>query len=178
MLLELTGSAKELDLLRRESGGHRWQRVPPTERKGRMQTSTVTVAVMEPKPEASWVLNDRDIEMRFTKDSGPGGQHRNKTESAVVLTHLPTRISARGTGKCQHNNRRIAREMLEARVAEYYGEREREALVARRREQVGSGQRGDKIRTYALQNDLVHDHRSGVKVGVKRILDGQLQLLA
>lgn len=116
--------------------------------------------------------------MKFTKDSGPGGQHRNKTESCVVLTHLPTKITAKSSGKCQHQNRKLAREMLEARVAALYSERESEQLAAVRRAQVGSGQRGDKIRTYAMQNDMVHDHRSGAKVAVKRILEGQLQLLA
>jgi peptide chain release factor 1 len=152
--------------------------VPPTERKGRVHTSTVTVAVMEPELASTSVLRDQDIDMKFTKSSGPGGQHRNKTESCVVLTHLPTKLTAQGSGKCQHNNRRVAREMLEARVSAYFGEREKQQLDARRRDQVGSGQRGDKIRTYALQNDLVQDHRSGAKVAVKRILEGHLQLLA
>ena len=151
--------------------------MPPTERKGRVHTSTVTVAVL-PVPEPSqFRLRDADIEMRFTKDTGPGGQHRNKTESAVVLTHRPTGIQAKSADRCQHANRRQARAVLEARVAEHFSEIDRTRLDADRRRPVGSGERGDKIRTYCLQHDAVTDHRSARRTSAARVLEGRLELL-
>ncbi len=137
----------------------------------------MTVAVL-PVPELTeFKLKDSDIRMVFTKDSGPGGQHRNKTESCVVLTHVPTGIQAKSSDRCQHANRRQARAVLEARVAEFVESGNRSRVNADRRSQVGSGQRGDKVRTYALQHDAVTDHRSGAKASAARVLQGFLEAL-
>jgi peptide chain release factor 1 len=144
-----------------ESGGHRWQRIPPTERRGRVQTSTVTVAVLDPDGIVGKSLDIRDVECVATRGSGPGGQHRNKTESCIVATHRPTGLQVRIDMRSQHESRRIAFKVLAARL--YEGERER-VLSQRdgiRREQVGSGMRGDKIRTYRVKDNAVHDHRTG-----------------
>lgn len=163
--------------LLQEAGGHRWQRVPPTEHRGRVHTSTVTIAVFEIKDEVNWVLRDSDIETFTTKDSGPGGQHRNKTESCVIMRHLPTGLEAKASTKSQHQNRRVARMMLEGRVQSHYNGLAKAQQDANRKAQVGSGMRGDKVRTYREQDDIVTDHISGAKCRLSDILIGKLELL-
>jgi peptide chain release factor 1 len=163
-----------IERLLAEAGGHRWQRVPPTERSGRVHTSTVTVAVLPVPAESAYRLRDTDIEIFTTRDSGPGGQHRNKTESAVVMRHRPTGIEAKAASKSQHTNRRTARETLEARVAGFYASRAAENLNDQRADQIGSGMRGDKVRTYRVRDDQVTCHRSGRKLRLQRVLRGEL----
>lgn len=172
----LTGS-DDLKILLTESGGHRWQRIPPTERKGRVHTSTVTVAVFEVKERSQWELKDSDIKTFTTKDSGPGGQHRNKTESCVIMRHLPTGIEAKASMKSQHQNKKTARAMLEARVSNFLSQIDRQSHENDRKTKVGSGMRGDKIRTYREQDDLVTDHISGKKARLSKILTGMLNLV-
>jgi peptide chain release factor 1 len=174
-LIILSGDEKLLRPLLQEAGGHRWQRIPPTERKGRVHTSTVTVAAFEVKPQITWCLRDADIEIFIAKDSGPGGQHRNKVESCVVIRHLPTGIEAKAAARCQHANRRAAREMLEARVAALFAGRDKAKVDAERSRMVGSGQRGDKVRTYRAQDDWVTDHRSGIKGRLSAVKAGHLE---
>lgn len=170
------GDARLLSLLRHEAGGHRWQRVSPTERRGRVHTSTVTVAVLE-LPERAYPLNERDIEVFVAKDSGPGGQHRNKTESCVVMRHRPTGIEAKAATKHQQRNRVIAREMLEARVHAFHDKQLREEVNSARQQQLGSGMRGDKVRSYRCQDDTVTDHRSGRKARLKDVMEGVIEPL-
>ena len=161
-----------------EAGGHRWQRVPPTEKRGRVHTSTVTVAVFECGAEAEWRIDDRDIEVFTTKDTGPGGQHRNKTESCGVMRHKPTGIEAKASARSQHQNRKAARAMLEARVRALMDAKATSSLAQNRRLQVGSGMRGDKIRTYREQDDVATDHRTGRKARLSRVRQGKIELLA
>lgn len=123
-------------------------------------------------------LRDEDIDTRVTRDTGPGGQHRNKTESCVVLTHLPTGIQAKAAAKCQHQNRREARQVLEQRVNEFMAGKHAQTLANERKSQVGSGQRGDKVRTYRTQDDSVVDQRSGRRARLRDVLAGRLELLA
>lgn len=137
----------------------------------------MTVAVFEEKPEAEWALAEKDIQTWTTKDTGPGGQHRNKVESCVVMRHLPTGIEAKAASKSQHANRRTAREMLEARVSAHYAEQARLHHAADRKSQVGCGARADKIRTYREQDDLVTDHRSGTKARLSQVRAGNLARL-
>jgi peptide chain release factor 1 len=172
--LIIEGTAKELRYLLNESGGHRWQRIPPTERRGRVHTSTVTVAVFEVKEERQWQLRESDITTFTTKDSGPGGQHRNKTESCVIMRHEPTKIEAKAASKSQFQNRRTARELLEHRVAQYIQAQSQRTADATRKNLVGSGMRGDKIRTYREQDGIVTDHRSNKKIRLKDVLRGNL----
>lgn len=123
-------------------------------------------------------LTRNDVDMRFTRDTGPGGQHRNKTDSCVVLTHRETGVSVKIDGRNQHQNRRVAFEVLNERLQQ---ESERTQLMARndlRAEQVGSGERGDKIRTYREQDDRVTDHRSGKTARLADVLKGRLDRLA
>lgn len=173
----LEGPANALGALLGESGGHRWQRVPPTERKGRVHTSTVTIAVFEVLPPDRWVLRDADIEVFTTRDSGPGGQHRNKTESCVVMRHLPTGIQAKSALKSQHQNRQLARASLEARVTACLAEQSAAVFAAARKAKVGTGMRADKIRTYRQQDDRVTDHRTGRTARLKVVLAGNLEAI-
>jgi len=145
-----------------EPGGHRWQRVPPNEKRGRVHTSTVTVAVLPEPTEAQVRINSRDLEYTTCRGSGPGGQHRNKTESAVQLTHLPSKITVRvENGRSQHQNRQTALELLRARLWAMEQERVVGARADDRKRQVGSGMRGDKRRTIRAQDGQVVDHVTG-----------------
>jgi peptide chain release factor 1 len=159
----------------KESGGHRWQRIPPTESKGRVHTSTVTVAVLPIIEEGQWTIPDRDIKIETARSSGKGGQHQNKTESAVTMRHLPTGITAYSGEKSQHHNRKMARSVLETRVKEHFASMSRSKLEQDRKEQIGSGMRGDKIRTYRSQDKIVTDHRSGQKCSLQDIMAGKLE---
>lgn len=143
-----------------EAGGHRWQRIPPTERRNRVQTSTVTVAVLDVK-EATTGLNLKDVEITPTRGSGPGGQHKNKTESCVVAVHQPTGIRVRIDLRSQHRSREVACRVIAARLKLLQSTTASAEENSRRRQQVGSGMRGDKIRTYREQDDQVIDHRTG-----------------
>ena len=173
--LSIEGNDEFVKPLLNENGGHRWQRVPPTERKGRVHTSTVTIVVLEVLPKVDWKLKDDEIQTFVTKDSGPGGQHRNKTESCIVLRHLPTGIEAKSSSKCQHQNRKIAREMLESRVKSHYKSLQNQKLEKFRSEERGSGMRGDKIRTYREKDDTVIDHRTDLKFRLRDVRNGKIE---
>mgnify|MGYP002639795512 CR=1 FL=1 len=148
-----------------EVGGMRWQRVPPTEKRGRRQTSTVTVAVLAVPKESECHLSEQEVDFKFTRGSGAGGQHRNTTDSAVVATHRTTGISVRvESERSQHQNKRQAMDFLRARLAEAQAEKQRGATNTRRKSQVGSGMRGDKVRTASTFRDEVVDHRTGKRV--------------
>ena len=148
--------------LRFESGGHRVQRVPATEAQGRIHTSACTVAVLpEPTP-TQVVLRESDLDEQTCRGSGAGGQHRNKTDSAVQLRHVPSGIVVRCEAeRDQSQNRRVAREILRARLWEAARGAAQAARDTQRRSQVGSGMRGDKRRTIAVQRDEVVDHVTG-----------------
>lgn len=172
------GKGEAFERLRQEAGGHRWQRVPPNERRGRVHTSTVTVAVMNADEAARVAITRDDVDMRFTRDTGPGGQHRNKTDSCVVLTHRETGVSVKIDGRSQHQNRRVAFDVLTDRLQQETERTQRQARNAERAQQVGSGERGDKIRTYREQDDRVTDHRSGKSARLADVMKGRLELLS
>lgn len=144
-----------------EPGGHRYQRIPPTEKRGRVQTSTITVAVMNPDVPRSFSVPESDIEIRSSRGSGPGGQHRNKTESCITATHIPTGVSVRVDMRSQFQSRSMAVRILTAKLYSEDLETSKNTKDKTRREQVGSGMRGDKVRTYRTQDDRVTDHRTG-----------------
>jgi peptide chain release factor 1 len=161
-------------LFANESGGHRWQRIPPTEKRGRVQTSTVTVAVLTPESSMEPELNATDISIVATRGSGPGGQNRNKVASCIVATHRPTGISVRiDSERSQNRNRATALAVLEAKVGELERSRVAGARAADRKAQVGSGMRGDKVRTYRVQDDNVVDHRSGRRWRLREWIKGE-----
>lgn len=165
-----------LRVFRHEPGGHRFQRVPPTEKRGRVQTSTVTVAVLEEPAEHEVHIDPKDLEESFTRGSGKGGQHRNKTDTCVVLKHVPSGISVRvDGGRSQHINRQTALGVLRARLRQAEGEKVTTDRNRHRRDQVGTGMRGDKVRTIAMQRDSVTDHRTGKTMKAKDYLRGNLR---
>jgi peptide chain release factor 1 len=136
--------------------------VPPNEKRGRVQTSTITVAVLPEPSVAELRIGPMDLEVLVCRGSGPGGQHRNKTESCVVMTHLPTGLTVRcESERSQHQNRETALGLLRARLHAAERERLYTARADDRRRQVGSGMRGDKRRTIRCQEGVVVDHVTG-----------------
>ena len=161
-----------------EGGGHRWQRTPPTEKRGRTHTSTVTVAVLPLAQEHQTVIDERDLEWKTCRGSGAGGQHRNTTDSAVQLTHLPSKLSVRCEGeRSQHQNKATALALLHARLHQASLVTQQDARNDHRKQQVGTAMRGDKRRTIAMQRDQVHDHITDKRMSVKAYLRGELEVL-
>lgn len=156
-----------------EAGGHRWQRVPPTERRGRVHTSTVTVAVLPEPDTTTLVIRDQDLEWAVRRASGPGGQGVNRTESAVTLVHRPTGLTVRcQTERSQLRNKESALAVLRARLWERQLAAIAGSRASDRKAQVGSGMRGDKRRTIRLQDGQVHDHATGRRWQLAHYLSG------
>lgn len=145
-----------------ESGGHRWQRIPPTEKRGRVHSSTITIAILDEVSEHALVIPPTDLEIETCRASGSGGQHLQKTDTAVRVVHRPTGIVVRcQSERSQHENKVIALAILRARIIEARDREASDERAALRRRQIGSGQRGDKRRTIRVQDDQVIDHETG-----------------
>lgn len=159
-----------------ESGVHRVQRVPATEAKGRVHTSTITVAVLPELDELDVKINKADIREDKYRASGAGGQHVNRTESAIRLTHLPTGIVVScQEGKSQHSNRDTAMSMLRAKLWELEEQKRHDEISSQRKSQVGTGERSEKIRTYNYPQNRVTDHRIGLTLSkLEYIMQGDL----
>ena len=170
LIMRVSGKGA-VDVFSAEAGGHRWQRVPPTERKGRVHTSTVTVAVLREPTATELVICDDDLEWSTCRGSGPGGQKRNKTESTVIVRHLPSGLTVRcESERSQLQNRVTALALLRAHLLAITNDSVTEKRCDDRRGQVGSGMRGDKRRTVQLQNDIVVDHVTGRRARVREYL--------
>ena len=164
-LSALLSGAGAFSRFRYESGVHRVQRVPVTESQGRIQTSTVTVAVLPEVEEVEVNLAPGDVKMESCKSSGAGGQHINKTESAVRLTHVPTGIVVEcQEERSQFKNRDKAMKLLVSKLYEIKRKERDEFLAEDRKKQVGTGDRSEKIRTYNFPQGRVTDHRIGYTV--------------
>jgi len=162
--------------LKYESGVHRVQRVPETESQGRTHTSTVTVAVLPEAEEVDVHIDEADLRIDVFRASGAGGQHVNKTESAVRITHLPTGIAvSMQEEKSQHKNRAKGMKVLRARLYEQQRAKLHATRAADRRAQVGTGDRSERIRTYNFPQGRVSDHRINLTLyKMDRIMQGEL----
>ncbi|BCS81479.1 peptide chain release factor 1 [Anaerocellum diazotrophicum] len=162
--------------LKYESGVHRVQRVPVTESGGRIHTSTATVAVLPEVEDVEVEIREEDLEIDTFRAGGAGGQHVNKTESAVRIVHKPTGIVVTCQDeRSQHANRDRAMKILRARLYDYYQSIQQKEIESQRRSQVGTGDRSERIRTYNFPQGRVTDHRIGLTLyKLEQILDGDL----
>ncbi len=162
-----------------ESGGHRVQRVPTTEAQGRIHTSAATVAVLPEPEEVEIEVRPEDLEVGVMRAGGPGGQHQNKTESAVRMTHIPTgTVVVCRDERSQHKNRAKALRILKSRLFDQMQEQARSERAEQRRSLVGSGDRSQRIRTYNFPQNRVTDHRINLTLyNLDRIISGDLSPL-
>ncbi|MFG5778967.1 peptide chain release factor 1 [Comamonas sp. J-3] len=180
VVLRIDGGDNVYGTLRFESGGHRVQRVPATETQGRIHTSACTVAVMpEPDEQQAITLNPADLRIDTFRASGAGGQHINKTDSAVRVVHIPTGIVAEcQDGRSQHSNKAKALQVLQARIQEKERSERAAKEAALRKGLIGSGDRSDRIRTYNYPQGRCTDHRINLTLyKLNFIMDGDLQEL-
>ena len=159
-----------------ESGVHRVQRVPDTETQGRIHTSTVTVAVLPEAQEVDVEINPADLQIDTYRSSGAGGQHVNKTESAIRITHIPTgTIVECQDERSQHKNKDKAMRILRSKILEAEMQKQMSSIADERKSQVGTGDRSERIRTYNYPQGRLSDHRIGLTVyRLEQILNGDL----
>jgi peptide chain release factor 1 len=161
-----------------ESGKHVVQRCPPTENRGRRHTSTISVAVLPLFQENKVNIIDKDLEVTTQRGHGPGGQHQNKTDSAVRMRHIPTGITVFINGRSQSQNKKDAYEIISAKISQLYASKERNKYDVDRKQQLDGGNRSNKIRTYNFINNRVVDHRLKTKSSnIKKIMNGRLELI-
>lgn len=165
--------------LKFESGVHRVQRVPETESQGRIHTSTVTVAVLPKAEDVDVEINPADLQIDTYRSGGAGGQHVNKTESAIRITHLPTgTVVECQDERSQYKNKDRAMKILRSRILEAEREKQHDAIAGERRAQVGTGDRSERIRTYNYPQGRVSDHRINLTLyKIEAILNGDLDEL-
>ncbi len=183
IIFEITGRANQdagpYSVFKYESGVHRVQRVPDTEKSGRVHTSTITVAVLPEIEETDYSIDPKDLKIEATTSSGHGGQSVNTTYSAIRITHLPTGITAQCQDeRSQAQNKEKALAVIRARVASHYKEIEDKKLKDARQSQIGTGDRSEKIRTYNFPQDRVTDHRINENFNqISLIMEGKLDLI-
>lgn len=165
--------------LKNEFGVHRVQRVPNTEKSGRIHTSTASVAVLPEIEPKELLINQSDLEISFFRSSGPGGQNVNKVETAVRILHKPSGlVVASQVGRSQSANREQAMSLLRAKLFEHQKLEEEAKLKGIRREQIGSADRAEKIRTYNFPQDRITDHRINKKFhNIEKVFEGNLDAI-
>lgn len=175
LIAEISGSGV-YDSLKNESGVHRVQRVPETEKSGRTHTSTVSVAILPEVEPKEIQINPQDLEITFFHSSGPGGQNVNKVETAVRIRHIPSGlVVASQSERSQARNKELAMNILRAKFYEIQKTAEEQKIDALRKEQIGWAERVEKIRTYNFPQDRITDHRLGKKFSnIEKILEGDL----
>lgn len=175
----VTITAADIADFKHEAGGHRIQRIPDTEKRGRIHTSTITVAVLFDHQQSS-VYNQRskeDFSYRWFSGTGKGGQKRNKTQSCLVITHVPTGLTQRADGRSREHNEAEAMSRLIMELDRLNNEQSAATINEKRSQQLGSGMRGDKRRTYRFQDDTVVDHLTGQKMSCKKFMRGDIDSL-
>ena len=176
IVLEIQGREDVYGRLKYESGVHRVQRVPETEKSGRVHTSTATVAILPVKEAADTTMNPSDLKIEFFRSSGPGGQNVNKVETAVRIIHIPTGfVVACQSGRSQASNKEKALQILQSKLSEMQKEKEMKEAGEMRKSQIGTADRSEKIRTYNFPQDRITDHR--VKQSwhnIEKIMEGYM----
>lgn len=175
-VFEISGSGA-YQLFKNEAGVHRVQRVPKTEKGGRVHTSTVSVAVLKRAGEKDIQINPNDLKIEFFRSSGPGGQNVNKRETAVRIIHIPTgTVVTAQTERGQDANKQYAMSILRSKVLEEIENKTAQKNQTERRGQIGSAQRSEKIRTYNFPQDRITDHRLNKKWSqIDKILEGNME---
>ena len=175
--LKVTGK-DVIKSFKNESGGHRWQRIPPTESKGRKHTSTITVAILEEIKNLKIDLKPEDLKITTARGSGAGGQHRNKTDSAVTIKHKPTNIIIHCENeRSQRQNKEQALQILKNKLYHIGFNKQHSTNNKKRKNQIGSGMRGDKIRTIRVQDGKVINHLNKKKISFKEYYKGNIDKL-
>ena len=168
----------DLSGLDNECGGHRIQRIPPTERKGRVHTSTVTVAVIDTnESQRAVTIPSIDLKVEWYSGTGAGGQHRNKHQNSCRITHIPTGLVSTAQTRSRQNSLNLALAEIQKQVDTIAERQYNSTIASTRKNQVGTGMRGDKIRTYRFQDDRVQDHVTGKIASTKKVLSGNFDLL-
>lgn len=162
-ILQISGDNAS-SIFKNEAGCHSWQRTPPNERNGRVHTSTITVAVLKEPSNIELQVNPHDLTVATTRGSGNGGQNKNKTETCVIITHIPTKTTVRcESERSQFQNREIAMKILRSRLWDSIQSKSHKDQCAIRNSQIGSSMRGEKRRTIRVQHNIVADHITGKK---------------
>ncbi len=176
LTLEIKGK-NVYELLRYETGVHRVQRIPATEKMGRVHTSTASVAILPIRKKVKFEVNPADLHMEFSRAGGKGGQNVNKVETAVRILHIPTGIDVRATAeRSQAANREMAMSILMAKLEALKEEEEAKKFSADRKGQIGTGDRSEKIRTYNFPQDRITDHRIKESwSNISKILSGDIE---
>ena len=161
----------------KEAGGHQWQRIPPTEKKGRVHTSLITVAVLPEIDRSKFKIPEKDIKIETTRGTGAGGQHKNTTDTAVRATHIPTGISVFIDSRSQNQNKQDAIEILMGRLQSLEQERKHNERVDQRRNQIGDGERGGKVRVVREKDGFVINCQNNQQITCKDYFKGNLEKL-
>ena len=173
--IEICGD--NLSQLKNESGGHRLQRISPTERSGRVHTSTVTVSVTDKDGTIDTTIPESDIKIEWYSGSGAGGQHRNRHKNSCRLTHIPSGIISTAQTRSRDSSFKLASDDLHKKIKNILFSENKSIKSEDKKRQVGSGQRGDKIRTIRFQDDRATDHRTGKKCSAESYMNGFMYLL-
>lgn len=160
-----------------EIGGHRWQRVSPTEKRGRVHTSTITIAILDDVKMPEVELNMDEVEVSYCRGTGAGGQHKNKKDTCCKIKHIPTGTMVKIDGRSQSSNYETAIKKLKEILMDKQASETNKSDSKIRKNMVGSGMRGDKRRTYREKDDKVVDHITGKRASLKKILKGEIELL-